>query len=64
VTELLDVAAFNEKYRDWWTPNYWEAVIEMQAISVLGAEIVVYGTTAARSGTRWTLYLKPHKDRS
>lgn len=61
--EMLDVATFNEKYHDWWTPNYWEAVIEMQSLVVLGEEIVVYGTTTSRRGTRWSLCLKPHGDR-
>lgn len=61
--EVLDVAAFDERYRDWWTSNYWEAVVEMQAISVMGEEVYVYGTTAGRYGTRWYLALRPDGDR-
>lgn len=61
--ETLDQATFNERYHDWWTPHYWEAVLEMQRIAVEGAEIVVYGTSTSRYGTRWRLMIRPQQDR-
>lgn len=60
---MLDMAQFDERYRDWWVPNYWEAVIEMKKISVLGEEVYVYGTSTSRRGTRWYLALVPDGDR-
>lgn len=61
--EQLDRASFDDRYRDWWTPDYWVAVLEAQRISVAGEEIQVYGTTTSRGGTRWSLLLKPHGQR-
>lgn len=57
--ERLDPTSFDAHYRDWWTPNYWQAVLESQRIRVPGHEVLVYGTTTSRHGTRWSLCLKP-----
>lgn len=63
--EVMDLAAFRKRYEDhWWTPNYWEAVLESRRISVLGEEISVYGTTTSRTGTRWYLCITPTPERS
>jgi hypothetical protein len=63
MVEMLDMTQFNERYENWSTPNYWEAVIEMQAIAVLNHEVYVYGNSTSRRGTRWYLALRPDGDR-
>lgn len=57
--EQLDRASFDDRYRDWWRPDYWQAVLESQRISVPGHDTLVYGTTTSRRGTRWSLCLRP-----
>lgn len=62
--EVMDLQTFRERYEDhWWTPNYWEAVLEMRKIEVFGEQIQVYGTTERRTGTRWSLCITPTPER-